>query len=269
LSARQGRFEFAHGGTLFLDEIGDMSLPMQVKLLRVLQERTIERVGSNRSVHCDVRIVAATHRDLEACIREGIFREDLFYRLNVFPIQMPPLRERLEDLPLLVEQILRQLRRAGGGEIRFSAAAVEALQGYGWPGNVRELANLSERLSILHAGTEIGVEHLPQRYQPATAALPASSISGASMSQALAMHHEFRWPGVNEAVEARAVCDEQDAPLQEGVDLNGHLGNVEMKLIRRALAQSGGTIAEAARLLGIGRTTLVEKMRKYGLSPGH
>ena len=147
LTARKGRFEMAEGGTLLLDEIGDMSMPMQVKLLRVLQERSFERVGGNQTIKCNVRVVAATHRHLEDRIAEGSFREDLFYRLNVFPIDMPPLRERRDDLPALVETIAGQLARTGRGEVRFARDALAALAGYAWPGNVRELTNLVERLA--------------------------------------------------------------------------------------------------------------------------
>ncbi|MBO9558396.1 MAG: sigma-54-dependent Fis family transcriptional regulator, partial [Caulobacter sp.] len=134
LSARKGRFEMAEGGTLLLDEIGDMSMPMQVKLLRVLQERSFERVGGNQTIQCNVRVIAATHRNLEDRIADGQFREDLFYRLNVFPIEMPALRERTADLPALVETIAAQLARTGRGEIRFASDALAALAGYAWPG---------------------------------------------------------------------------------------------------------------------------------------
>ena len=150
ISTRIGRFEAAEGGTLFLDEIGDMSLPMQVKLLRVLQERIYERVGSNRPRPCDVRIIAATHRNLEAAIRDGSFREDLYYRLNVFPIELPPLRERLEDLPDLIANILERCRATGLSPVHMTPGAVRILKHYGWPGNIRELANLLERLCVLY-----------------------------------------------------------------------------------------------------------------------
>ena len=145
INDRQGRFEMAEGGTLFLDEIGDMSLQMQVKILRVLQERTFERVGSNQSISSDVRIIAATHRNLEAAIEKGEFREDLFYRLNVFPIEMPSLAERLEDIPLLVNELVRRIEYEKRGSVRLSPGAIYALCQYNWPGNVRELANLVER----------------------------------------------------------------------------------------------------------------------------
>ena len=150
ISARRGRFEMADGGTLFLDEIGDMPLAMQVKLLRVLQERTFERVGSNKSVSVDVRIIGATHSDLEESIALGKFRDDLYYRLNVFPIEMPPLRSRTEDLSLLVNDLLVRMENEKRGSIRMTPAAMDALGRYPWPGNVRELANLVERLTILY-----------------------------------------------------------------------------------------------------------------------
>src|SRR5208282_1292442 len=147
LAARKGRFEIAEGGTIFLDEIGDMNPTMQVKLLRVLQERVFERVGSCRSQRCDVRIIAATHRNLEESIAKGSFREDLYYRLNVVPIEMPPLRERGSDLPVLIKALSERITASQRHLVRFSPAAVAALQIYRWPGNVRELGNLIERLT--------------------------------------------------------------------------------------------------------------------------
>lgn len=169
----------AEGGTLLLDEIGDMSLPMQVKLLRVLQERCFERVGGNQTIKCDVRVIAATHRNLEDRIGEGHFREDLFYRLNVFPIEMPALRERRDDLQELVRTIADQLARNGRGEIRFAAETLDALAGYAWPGNVRELSNLVERLAVLNPGGLVRVQDLPQRYREhlAQAAAAPSPVS--------------------------------------------------------------------------------------------
>ena len=240
LSTRVGRFEFAEGGTLFLDEIGDMSLQMQVKLLRVLQERSFERVGSNRTLHCNVRIIAATHRNLEAAISEGCFREDLYYRLNVFPLQLPPLRERREDLPTLIEHLVGRLARGGAARIRFENDALQCLARCAWPGNVRELANLLERLAILYPGRSIGAADLPDRYRhaPPGAAAPAACSAGRGI----------------------------DALPQGGIDLKDHLSAIEVGLIRQALEEADGTVAEAARLLKIRRTTLVEKLRKYRLS---
>ncbi len=234
LTARVGRFEFAEGGTLFLDEIGDMPPAMQVKLLRVLQERSFERVGSNRSQRCDVRVVAATHRNLEAAIADGSFREDLYYRLNVFPIQMPPLRERIADLPALIEQLGARLEASTGRRVAFTAAGLATLGRYGWPGNVRELANLIERLVILHPGARIGPELLPERYR--------AGLSAGAAPEACAQ-----------------------ALPSEGVNLKDHLAQLEVSMIREALARADGTVSEAARLLGLQRTTLVEKLRKYRL----
>ncbi len=251
LSARQGRFEFAEGGTLFLDEIGDMSLQMQVKLLRVLQERTIQRVGSNRTVPCNARIVAATHRDLEAGVREGWFREDLYYRLNVFPIEMPPLRERAQDLPRLIEDLLA--RR--GTALRFDAGALHALCGHEWPGNVRELANLLERLAILDTGRRIEVGDLPARYRQEPS---LAQTSHDAQIQAAQVVQRDGGGGVDGLVDSLVWT-------ADGLDLKDHLSSVEMALIRRALVEAGGTVAEAARLLKMNRTTLVEKLRKYGL----
>jgi len=257
LATRQGRFEFAEGGTLFLDEIGDMSLAMQVKLLRVLQERSFERVGSNRTIRCNVRIIAATHRDLEALIAEGRFREDLFYRLNVFPIALTPLRDRIEDLPLLVAHLLERNARVAA-RIQLTPRALAALARCRWPGNVRELANLLERLCILHPGAQVDLEQLPERYRPAGA--PPSSTPPAAK------------PQVSLPVKPQTTTAASPGPFDpealpsSGFDLKDHLSTIEVGLIRQALAEAGGTVAEAARLLRMRRTTLVEKLKKYRLS---
>jgi len=256
LTTRMGRFEFAEGGTLFLDEIGDMSLQMQVKLLRVLQERSFERVGSNRTIHCNVRIIAATHRDLDAAIGEGRFREDLFYRLNVFPIQIPPLRERLEDLPQLIEHLFERGQRIGNRRVHLDTGAMNCLMRCRWPGNVRELGNLLERLGILYPDQRIGAADLPERYRATDAA--AWFESGVRVDLQ---------PPVPEPVPA-AICmpASQDMDLPRGgLDLKDHLSTIEIGLIRRAMQEADGTVAEAARLLRIRRTTLVEKLRKYRL----
>jgi sigma-54 dependent transcriptional regulator, flagellar regulatory protein len=285
LSTRVGRFEFAEGGTLFLDEIGDMSLQMQVKLLRVLQERSFERVGSNRTIRCNVRIIAATHRDLDDAISAGRFREDLFYRLNVFPLQMPPLRERLEDLPVLIEHLLKRHAQPGVRNIQFSADALNSLARHPWPGNVRELSNLLERLAILFPAQSIGAADLPDRYRRSGSAELFSdcvSISPASSDEpGIGIRAEERAPadtftevslGSADVVE---LCDlpavhsgalfESELP-RGGIDLKDHLSAIEMVLIRKALEEADGTVAEAARLLRMRRTTLVEKLRKYRLS---
>jgi sigma-54 specific flagellar transcriptional regulator A len=155
----------AEGGTLFLDEIGDMPMAMQVKLLRILQERTFERVGSNKTIHCDVRVIAATHRRLADEIKESRFREDLFYRLNVFPIEVPPLRDRAEDIPLLVKDIIACMEVSNRGSVRFTNASLAVLMQYEWPGNIRELANLIERMAIIYPNEQVDVVNLPAKFQ--------------------------------------------------------------------------------------------------------
>ena len=271
LSTRLGRFEFAEGGTLFLDEIGDMSLQMQVKLLRVLQERSFERVGSNRTIRCNVRIIAATHRDLDTAIGAGRFREDLYYRLNVFPVQMPPLRDRLEDLPMLIERLVHRQGQSAGRHISLDREAMNCLARNRWPGNVRELANLLERLAILFPERIIGAADLPERYR--SAGTGAFCGSGPHIAQPLEPVRHFEpvqtpEPAADpEPVPAPvSMVDEPSALKGGGIDLKDHLSAIEIGLIRKALAEADGTVAEAARLLKIRRTTLVEKLRKYHLS---
>jgi len=249
ISARQGRFELAEGGTLFLDEIGDMSLNMQVKLLRVLQERTFERVGSNKSIEADVRIIAATHRDLEEAIIEGKFREDLFYRLNVFPIEMPPLRERVEDIPLLVNELIRRIEHEKRGSVRLTQAAILALCQYNWPGNVRELANLVERLAILYPFGVVDVGDLPDKFQ--TDSVRAETVK---ISEEMLAPQPMQY-----------ALDSEPRLPRGGLDLKEHLSNLEVGYIKQALDDANGVVAQAAKRLGMRRTTLVEKLRKYGL----
>ena len=253
ISTRQGRFELAEGGTLFLDEIGDMSLHMQVKLLRVLQERTFERVGSNKSITSNVRIVAATHRDLEQAIKDGKFREDLFYRLNVFPIEMPPLRERLDDIPLLLTELIARLENEGRGTVRITQPAMMALCQYDWPGNVRELANLVERLVIMFPTGVVDLNDLPEKFQCSELAEGAAIIKNMLAQQAIEA----------DAVEA-PVSNMPRLPI-EGIDLKEYLADLERHFIQQAIDEAGGVVAHAANRLKLRRTTLVEKMRKYGL----
>ncbi len=252
LTRRRGRFELADGGTLFLDEIGDMPVGMQVKLLRVLQERSFERVGGSQTLECNVRVIAATHRDIEQRIDNGEFREDLYYRLNVFPIQIPPLAERIDDLPLLIDHFCAEMSARGIGQVRFSAGAMAALASYPWPGNVRELANLIERMTIVSNGREVKVDDLPARYRPGRERLADEEEDLAELTgrQAPAIPFEERsLPGLP----------------ADGVDLKSYLANIESSLIRQALERTDHTVAHAAELLGLRRTTLVEKIRKYGL----
>jgi len=270
ITTRKGRFEIAEGGTLFLDEIGDMSLPMQVKLLRVLQERIYERVGSNVSSECDVRIIAATHRNLEESIVRGSFRGDLFYRLNVFPIEMPPLSERIDDLPALTRDFIEQSASRGRPRLRLLQETNDALAGYSWPGNIRELSNLIERLAILCPDRPVGIGDLPARYRPTdwTAPLvqPALTVEIPQLIAAMAGADDLEDDAM---LPASIWAGEQDAITrlpEQGVDLRAHLMVIERSLISQALQRSGGTVAHAARLLSLRRTTLVEKLRKLGMA---
>ncbi|MES2825365.1 MAG: sigma-54 dependent transcriptional regulator [Pseudomonadota bacterium] len=251
INSRAGRFELAEGGTLFLDEIGDMPLTMQVKILRVLQERCFERVGSNKTQNVDVRIIAATHRNLEAMISNATFREDLYYRLNVFPIELPSLKERAEDIPLLINQLVERMESEQRGSIRFNSAAIMSLCQHEWSGNVRELANLIERMAILHPYGVIGVQDLPPKYRH----VDVSEEDFAPASKQVTAAANTGYVNIN------------DNPLlpDQGIDLREYITTLEMSLIQQALNDCGGVVARAADKLCIRRTTLVEKMRKYEL----
>lgn len=253
LSARQGRFELAEGGTLFLDEIGDMPFPMQVKLLRVLQERCFERVGSAVTRHSNVRIVAATHQDLETRVEDGRFRADLYYRLAVFPIDIPPLRERRDDIPLLIEHFCDKLPESGLQPVHFDQAARRALQAYNWPGNVRELANLVERMAILHEDGGVGLAQLPARLLEG---LPDGSLEALEVASV-----DSGGP-----VRSRLTDTVTEASLGQVDDLKAYLADVEQSLLLQALQESDWVVAQAAKRLNLRRTTMVEKMRKLGIS---
>jgi len=248
ITARQGRFEMAEGGTLFLDEIGDMSLTMQVKLLRVLQERTFERVGSNKSISADVRILAATHRNLEEQIKEGGFREDLFYRLNVFPIEMPPLRERTSDIPLLINELISRFENDKRGSVRLTPAAIISLCQYHWPGNVRELANLVERLVILYPYGVVDIADLPEKFRIQGINVPDIDPEPSA-----------------EDFNAASYRDPSTSLPDDNFDLKDHLSKLEYGYIKQALDEANGVVAHAAKRLNMRRTTLVEKLRKYDL----
>ncbi|HEA54023.1 sigma-54 dependent transcriptional regulator [Marinobacter antarcticus] len=250
ITSRVGRFELAEGGTLFLDEIGDMPLSMQVKILRVLQERTFERVGSNRTISANVRVIAATHKHLEDMIESGEFREDLYYRLNVFPIEVPSLRDRVEDIPLLINELISRLEKEKRGSLRMNSAAIMSLCRHDWPGNVRELANLVERLSIMHPYAVIGVQELPKKFRYVDDFDENRPIEDSGLPSGI--------PGLV-GLDAPALL-----PVN-GIDLKDYLSNLEKQLIQQALDEAGGVVARAAEKLRIRRTTLVEKVRKYGL----
>ena len=229
VGARQGRLEQAHRGTLFLDEVGTMSTALQMKLLRALQEREFERVGDNQTIKVDVRVIAATNSDLARMVADGTFREDLYYRLNVIPITLPPLRDRRDDIPLLTKHFLEKFSPAA--PMQASQGAMRLLMSYGWPGNVRQLENAIERAVALSSGrTEIEVSDLPPEIQ----SVPPPTTT----------------PFV-------------DFP-DEGLDLPSYLSRIEQDLIARALDRTGGNRNRAAELLRIKRTTLVEKLKRIG-----
>ncbi|MET0497561.1 MAG: sigma-54 dependent transcriptional regulator [Steroidobacteraceae bacterium] len=274
VAARKGRFEIAEGGTLFLDEIGDMSLPMQVKLLRVLQERVFERVGNNTPIRCNVRIIAATHRNLEDSIARGAFREDLYYRLNVFPIDMPSLRSRIEDMPLLIRDLANRNIAEGRSSVTLTPRTLKALSRHPWPGNVRELGNLIERMSILCPDRKVDLLDLPPKYRPAAVVEDLLQEIDTPLEDVLAYEFEDLRADSTESMEDHeavsmlttdvAVDIAMLAQLPpEGLDLRDHLFTIERNLIRQALTRAGGTVAHAARLLKLRRTTLVEKLRKF------
>jgi Nif-specific regulatory protein len=247
---RPGRFELADGGTLFLDEIGDVPTDVQVKLLRVLQEREFERVGGTETVKVDVRVVSATHRDLERQISDGSFREDLYYRLNVFPITLPPLRDRAADITLLGEHFVQKYARAFGKTVRgLDGSAIQALAGYTWPGNVRELENVIERALILTRGPDVTASDLEfTKRSGAIPAIPAAVTFGGVSAGA-----------AGTSGTAAGGAPERGRPLQE------RLSEQERQEIVAAIDQSQGNIAHAARRLGINRSTLYYRLRKHGL----
>jgi DNA-binding NtrC family response regulator len=235
INTRLGRFEMAHNGTLFLDEIGELAPSLQVKLLRVLQEKEFERVGGIKTIKVDVRILAATNRNLEKAVKDGTFREDLYYRLNVIPLHLPPLRKMKEDIPLLIDHFIAEIsKRKKRDQPRISGESMDCITGYRWPGNVRELENLIERLIILKEGDDVTPDDLPERV------------------------HEMRY--------TRDTSVKTQVLSREGVDLNVMLDEIENNMIVQALEISKGVKSKAAGLLGLNRTTLIEKLKKKAIS---
>lgn len=276
ISARKGRFELAQGGTLFLDEIGDMPLLMQVKLLRVLQERSFERVGGTKPIRCDVRVIAATHRNLEDMIERGEFREDLFYRLNVFPIETAALRERPEDLSLLITELTKRVEAECKQSVTFSDRAIESLQACHWPGNVRELANLVERMVIMYPGQVVDITELPKKYQSfdVEAFVPDYPEELMERDAIYSMFGSDDEEDTSDSTDDFADDHEQDTSNgvmwgflpPEGIQLKEYMAEIEINLITQALEYHDYVVARAAEILGVRRTTLVEKMKKYNLS---
>ena len=292
---RKGRFEMAHKGTLFLDEIGDMPGQLQVKFLRVLEEKVVAPVGGGPEIKIDVRIVAATHRNLEEMVREGEFREDLLYRLNVLPITIPALAQRGEDIPELLEHFSRLFSNAGQ-QIRFSKRSLLLLQAYSWPGNVRELANFVQRFSVLYPGKTIEISRVPSEFltEELTDLVRCYKESGdedrsgdgeESATPGLALENDHDSFGHEASSESSTnLPDEEfsnfyendfeqiielsnsisEIPV-EGVPTRDLLNNLEANLIRTALAQTDGNVSRASDLLQLGRTSLIQKINKYEL----
>jgi transcriptional regulator with PAS, ATPase and Fis domain len=257
MQSKIGRIQHADGGTLFLDEIGDMKSTLQAKLLRVLQEREVEQVGGVRPTKVDVRVIAATHQNLDHLVASGRFREDLYYRLAVIPIIAPPLRERRSDIALLIERFIdRFTRRKSDRRTTLDPQALQSLMAFDWPGNVRELENLIQRLVILHRGKRISMKELPEKYR---------------CEHALAMidgHDRSPDPGEETSTAVTNPLSAPPAGIQwgdDGIDFNTLISDFEDRLILEAISRSGGNKKEAARLLNLKRTTLIEKIKKKNL----
>src|SRR5262249_46374204 len=247
VGSKPGRFELADKGTLFLDEIGEIPVEMQVKLLRALQESEFERVGGIKTIKVDVRLITATNRDLEKATKDGVFREDLYYRLNVVPLHIPPLRERREDIPLLVEHIVRKFNeRLKKQVVGVEPDALDRLVAYAWPGNIRELENVLERTLLFCDGPRIRVRDLP----PEIGLGPASSLSATPIPP-------------NSALASQSVPPVGPASLKDIV--RAETERVERELIVRALDETGGNVTQAAKLLKISRKSLQMKMKEFGL----
>lgn len=287
LTDRRGRFELAQSGTLFLDEIGDMRLDMQVKLLRVLQERVIDRVGDDRSIPINVRIVAATHRALEEAISQGKFRADLFYRLNVVPLYVPALRDRGDDVVVLFDHFARRCAAPGERPIRAADDLRAWLASYSWPGNCRELLNLVERLTVFWPGQELSLRSIPPSMLPRANGVGSTVSSAEEQAAILDLFQSVEAAEESKtAALAAADCVAEDsseealsidwfadlpsvaAPSLERatVDLKQMLADIESSWIREAMKVTEGNITHAAELLGLARTTLIERLRKYDLS---
>ncbi len=253
-----GRIEYADGGSLFLDEIGDMKPALQAKLLRVLQEREFEPVGALKPVAVNVRIIAATHRNLEQLVAEGRFREDLYYRLSVIPVNIPPLRERREDIALLVDHFVESFgRKKNNRLLGFDSQAMAALCNYHWQGNVRELENLIQHMTILHGGSMVRLADLPEKYRPAAADSEPPAGTPAPAADDGTVEQSRPFPGREE--EAETIWEDG------GVDFKALVNDFENQLIIRAMRMTGGNKKEAARILNLKRTTLLEKIKKKNL----
>ena len=283
ISDRKGRFEIANGGTIFLDEIGDMSTDLQVKLLRVLQDGQIDPVGTTKSIPVDVRVVAATHRNLPDLIQQGQFREDLYYRLNVIPIETPALRERTEDIEALISHFATIHASSLSGPIKLAPQSIEILKEYDWPGNIRELSNLVDRFSALHPGAEVNLRDvMPGMVPPAIRSVVLDDLEtlavddSYSLDSAVSVNDHKNDTEVssksgpdlvpaNEVEEAIMLAQGWKSFPEEGIELKKTIQDIEKKYIEKALNNSSGNVSKTARLLKIQRTTLIEKINRYGI----
>ncbi|MBT22548.1 sigma-54-dependent Fis family transcriptional regulator [Candidatus Poribacteria bacterium] len=258
IAERVGKIIAADGGTLFLDEIGDMPMDMQIKLLRVLQERVVDPVGSNVSISVDVRLISATHRDIEKEIEAGSFRADLYYRLNVLPLTLAPLRERAEEIPLLANHF-SDVYRQGRKSIKFSAHFLAEMMKYHWPGNIRELSNMIHRLSVLHPGEVISLERVNPTMLPSGLQEAAEAIRAPGYESTIDDEDSSEFEDIILMARGIHKVAEEDLSLKEVVN------QVEEGLISRALEEVNGNVSMCARILKIQRTTLIERIKKYGL----
>ena len=281
ISDRKGRFELADQGTIFLDEIGDMSMDLQVKLLRVLQERTIDPVGAVQSKPVDVRVIAATHKDLEQLIKENKFRQDLFYRLNILPLEIKPLTERKEDIPILFEHFAKLYAAKGSAPITLHSLSAKLLLEYHWPGNVRELSNLVDRYTALYPEREIDFRKVPAAMLPVEMRAISENASKEALYNIMSEQSAFDLDSLSstdqeDQSEKQGKASEVEDIIMmaqgyssfpdEGLALKEHLVDIERNLIKQALCRADGNVSKTARLLNLQRTTLIEKINKYGLS---
>ena len=288
ISDHVGRVQSAQAGTLFLDEIGDMPMAMQVKLLRVLQEKVVVPVGSNKPIHVDIRVVAATHRNLEEEIKAGRFRADLYYRINVVPVCVAPLRERREEVPALVEHFAKTFAADKNTILALDGKFLRVMKAYDWPGNVRELSNMMHRLSVLHPGQRLSVQDVSPTMLPVGMSELACGVGDSEQSSLLDMMFDNEPPVAQSADIQRAgpaasgpqeYLPEEDREFesiimraqgfddfrQQGQSLKGILSDVEQDIIQRALSETDGNVSRCAKLLRMQRTTLIERIKKYDL----
>lgn len=288
ISDHVGRVQSAHAGTLFLDEIGDMPMAMQVKLLRVLQEKVVVPVGSNKPIHVDIRVIAATHRNLEEEIKAGRFRADLYYRINVVPVCVAPLRERREEVPALVEHFAKIFAADKNTTLALDGKFLRVMKAYDWPGNVRELSNMIHRLSVLHPGQRLSVQDVSPTMLPVGMSELACGVGDSEQSSLLDMMFDDEPPVAQSADIQRAGpaasgpqehLSEEDREFesiimraqgfddfrQQGQSLKGILSDVEQDIIQRALSETDGNVSRCAKLLRMQRTTLIERIKKYDL----